>query len=99
MPESAENITPFDPAAAGPSLQKSATSKSASRDPLSDINRALPYSDDAEKGVLSCFLQNPVDLLNDAQVTLPTEAFYHPVNRQIYEELLAFNNRPDHKAL
>lgn len=58
-----------------------------------------PRSDDAEKGVLSCFLQNPVDLLNDAQVTLPTEAFHHPVHRQLYEELLTFNNRPDHKAL
>lgn len=67
MPEPAENITPFNPAASGPALQKSA----ATRDALPDINRALPYSDDAEKGVLSCFLQNPVDLLNDAQVTLP----------------------------
>ena len=99
MPESAENITPFNPAASGPPLQKGALPKAATRDPLADMNRALPYSDDAEKGVLSCFLQNPVDLLNDAQVTLPSEAFYHPVNRQIYEELLAFNNRPDHKAL
>ncbi len=99
MPDPAENNTPSDSAAGGPPLQKNAPLRAVSRDPLSDINRALPYSDDAEKGVLSCFLQNPVDLLNDAQVTLPMDAFYHPVNRQIYEELLAFNNRPDHKAL
>ncbi len=56
----------------------------------------MPYSDDAEKGVLSCFLQNPVDLLNDAQIFIPKEAFYHPSNRLIYEVLLEFNqvNRP-----
>lgn len=102
MPEPAENITPFHSAAAtsaGPALQKGGAARNASRDPLSDITRALPYSDDAEKGVLSCFLQDPVDLLNDAQVTLPAEAFYHPVNRAIYEELLGFNNQPEQKAL
>lgn len=69
------------------------------RQPLADYNRALPYSDDAEKGVLSCFLQNPVDLLSDAAETIPAEGFYHPVNRQIYEELQTFSNRPDKKAL
>lgn len=68
-------------------------------DHLSDINRALPYSDDAEKGVLSCFLQNPVDLLADARESLPSDTFYHPVNRQVYEELQTFANRPDQKAL
>ncbi|TLD68798.1 replicative DNA helicase [Phragmitibacter flavus] len=57
-----------------------------------DSARSMPRSDDAEKGVLSCFLQNPVDLLNDAQVNIPLEAFYHPANRLVYEVLLEFNN-------
>src|SRR5438477_428173 len=73
MPEAVSNIAAFVPGAAvttggGPSLQRGpATGHSASHI-LSDPLRAFPSSDDAEKGVLSCFLQNPVDLLNDAHV-------------------------------
>jgi replicative DNA helicase len=48
----------------------------------------MPRSDDAEAGVLSCFLQNPQDLLADAQASLPVDAFYHHGNRLIYEEML-----------
>lgn len=94
MPEPASNVTVFDPGAStGPPLQKGTVTKArAAGDPLQDINRSLPFSDDAEKGVLSCLLQNPVDLLNDAQVALPLEAFYHPANRLLYEVLLEFNN-------
>lgn len=76
----------------GPNLQKFAFNQANNANPLSELNRSLPFSDDAEKGVLSCFLQNPIDLLNDAQVTIPVEAFYHPVNRQLFEILLEFNN-------
>jgi replicative DNA helicase len=93
MSEPAANIKPFDPAAGGaPSLQKS-PAKGKPADLLSDANRSMPFSDDAEKGVLSCFFQNPVDLLNDAQVTIPKEAFYHPTNRLLYEVLLDFNHK------
>ncbi len=60
-------------------------------DKASDLMRSMPYSDDAEKGVLSCFLQNPVALLNDAQVNLPVEMFYGAANRLIYQVLLEFN--------
>lgn len=92
------NIAQFDPGAASvttaPSLQKPANSTPRGTDSM----RAMPYSDDAEKGVLSCFLQNPVDLLNDAQITLNAEAFYHPGNRLLFEELMLFNNKQE-KAL
>lgn len=57
-------------------------------DRATDINRAMPFSDDAEKGLLSCFLQNP-ELLGDAQTTISADAFYHFANRRLYEELLA----------
>lgn len=93
MSETATNVTPFPPnAQAAPSLQRGPAAK-AKTDPLSDINRAMPFSDEAEKGVLSCFLQSPTELLNDAQVALPVEAFYHPANRQLYEVLLDFNKK------
>lgn len=62
--------------------------------PLADlVGGAMPFSEEAEKGTLSCFLQKPKTLLNDAHVNLPTEAFYHPANRQLYEVLLDFNKR------
>jgi len=95
MPEPAANVTPFNNSpGGGPSLQKGPPGKGRPAvDPLTDISRAMPFSDDAEKGVLSCFFQNPVDLLNDAQVTIPVECFYHPTNRLLYEVLQEFNQK------
>jgi replicative DNA helicase len=55
---------------------------------------ASPYSHDAEQGVLSCFLQNPADLLADARSKLPPDAFYHPGHRVLYEEMLGFSINP-----
>ncbi len=87
------NIAPFDPnavaAPSAPALQKAIAPSPRGTESM----RAMPYSDDAEKGVLSCFLQNPVDVLDDAQVNLSAEAFYHPGNRLIFEELMGFNNQ------
>lgn len=94
MSETASNITPFNPAAAkAPSLQAGGPAKMpGTAVPQHDITKSMPFSNDAEKGVLSCFLYNPTDLLNDAQVTIPAEAFYHPANRLLYEVMLEFNN-------
>lgn len=50
---------------------------------LASINRALPCSDEAEKGVISCLLQRP-ELLNEAPS--PT-AFYNEANRIVYEAM------------
>lgn len=53
----------------------------------------MPRSNDAEEGVLSCFLQNPGELLSDAMTSLPTDAFYHVANRLIFEQMLAFHQQ------
>ena len=60
---------------------------------LASFNRALPFSDEAEKGVLSCLLQDPVERLSECRVTLPALAFYHDANRTIYEKLLEFYDK------
>jgi replicative DNA helicase len=94
MSETATNITPFAaPVSKGPALQSGAPAKGAGS-VLSqhDITKSMPFSNDAEKGVLSCFLHNPTDLLNDAQTSIPAESFYHPANRLLYEVMQEFNN-------
>lgn len=60
---------------------------------LASINRALPFSDEAEKGVLSCLLQDPNERLSESRVNLPAAAFYHEANRTIYEKLLEFHDK------
>lgn len=59
----------------------------------------MPRSDDAEAGVLSCFLQNPEELLDDALASMEPGWFYHVGKRLLYEELLAFHAQPGRKAL
>lgn len=51
----------------------------------------MPFSNDAEKGLLSCFMHNPADLLPDAATSIPAEAFYHAANRLLYEVMLEFD--------
>ncbi len=60
---------------------------------LSGINRALPFSDEAEKGVISCILQDPNERLSECRVQLSAEAFYHIANRTVYETLVEFYDR------
>lgn len=60
---------------------------------LASINRALPFSDEAEKGVISCLLQDPNERLSESRVNLPALAFYHEANRTIYEKLLEFYDK------
>jgi replicative DNA helicase len=60
---------------------------------LANINRALPYSDEAEKGVLSSLLQDPGERIIEARILLPVAAFYHEANRTIYEMLLGLYDR------
>lgn len=57
------------------------------------FGEALPCSDDAEKGALSCFLQNPDALLDDAKESLPPSAFYHPANVILYSTLLSMREK------
>lgn len=57
---------------------------------LKHINRALPWSADAESGTLSSLLQEP-ERLTEARRLLPLGAFYHESNRTVYEALLAMD--------
>jgi replicative DNA helicase len=60
---------------------------------LANINRALPFSEEAEKGILSCLLQDPVNLLAESRLTLPEKCFYHEAHRLIYVKLLEFYDK------
>lgn len=54
---------------------------------LGDLSTmAMPSADDAEKGVLSCLIQDPERVV-EARMLLPPEAFYHLAHRIIYELL------------
>jgi len=59
---------------------------------LASLNRALPCSDEAEKGVISCLLQRP-ELLNEAP---SPAAFYLDANKIVYEKMheLAAKGKP-----
>lgn len=60
---------------------------------LANVNRSLPFSDEAEKGVLSCILQDPVTKLTECREEIPVDAFYHVANRTVYEVLIEFHDR------
>jgi replicative DNA helicase len=55
---------------------------------LAALNQSMPFSDEAEKGLLSCLLQDPSERVMECQRDLMPEAFYHVQNRTIYELLL-----------
>lgn len=90
MSEPLATSSPQD--AAPPPLQKQPFRKKgeepSTEELLTNINRALPFSDEAEKGVLSCLLQDPAERLAECRVTLPAASFYHIGNRTVYEMLL-----------
>lgn len=62
---------------------------------LGTFNRPLPFSDEAEKGVLSCLLQDP-NLIAANLHTMPPGLFYHGANREIFTTLVdeAVEGRP-----
>jgi replicative DNA helicase len=98
MADSAAPISPPSAAASSaPAVEKAPFKKRnevpTAEELLASINRALPFSDEAEKGVLSCLLQDPNERLSDCRVTLPAHAFYHDANRTIYEKLLEFYDK------
>ncbi len=61
-------------------------------DLVAKLDQPLPWSDDAEKGVLSCLLQEP-DRITEARRMLLPEAFHHPANMVVYEALLAMDGQ------
>lgn len=69
------------------SERKSKGGKPSGDELLEGLNRAMPFSDEAEKGVLSCLLQDPAERMPEAKVMLAPAAFYHFANRTVYEAL------------
>ena len=56
---------------------------------LASLNREVPFSDDAEKGVISCVLQRP-ELMADA----PAPAtLYHAANRLVFAAMVGLANQ------
>lgn len=53
---------------------------------LASLNRQLPFSDEAEKGVLSCLLQHAPR----CDESPPPEMFYHYANRTVAAMILSF---------
>lgn len=55
---------------------------------LASLNRPLPFSGEAETGLLSCILHDPESRLGECKISVPAAAFYHSAHRKIYEALL-----------
>lgn len=54
--------------------------------------RSLPFSPDAEKGVLGSMLQAPEEAIGEAIMKLTPEAFYVPAHQTIFELLVELND-------
>lgn len=59
---------------------------------LGEAARALPFSEEAESGVLSCLMQDTSRIAELRMKAVP-EAFYHAGRRLIYEALLAMDEK------
>lgn len=53
------------------------------------LAKEMPWSDEAEKGVVSSMLQYAETVVPMVRAKLVPDAFYHEANRTVYEELLA----------
>jgi len=60
---------------------------------LANINRSLPFSDEAERGVIAGILQNFENRIEECRAQIPPEAMYHSANQIIYAELCEFADR------
>jgi replicative DNA helicase len=77
----------------GPRLHESEAEKAAEAERiLGDVGRSLPFSDEAERGVLSCMLQLPEPTINLAMEKIREEAFYSPGNRLLFATLIEIYN-------
>ena len=56
---------------------------------LASLNREVPFSDDAEKGVISCVLQRP-ELMADAPAP---STLYHAANRLVFAAMVDLANQ------
>lgn len=58
----------------------------SAEDKLARLNRKLPFSPEAEGGLLSCLLNDPRRVVECA-ARLPVEALYHPANQSILQAM------------
>lgn len=63
------------------------TERREKKDRIINLDRGLPFSDEAEKGVISCIFQTP-ELITEAQISIPPEYVYGSANHIIYTQLL-----------
>ena len=64
-----------------------------SASPSKDAPRSLPFSSDAEKGVLCSMLLSPRDVSDLCVLRLQPPAFYAPAHQIIYELVLEFTDK------
>jgi len=64
-----------------------------SASPSRDAPRSLPFSSDAEKGVLCSMLLSPRDVSDLCVLRLQPPAFYVPAHQIIYELVLEFADK------
>ena len=79
--------------AAGRDSGKSYSQSLHSASPRKDTPRSLPFSSDAEKGVLCSMLLSPRDVTDLCVLRLQPPAFYAPAHQIIYELVLEFADK------
>lgn len=55
------------------------------------VNRSMPFSDEAERGVISGLLHAP-ERISEVRLQLEDGAFFHIANRIVYDQLLEFDS-------
>lgn len=87
--DAAARSAPFHPEGGPPDSGTPARKQKepAVEDRLANLNKQLPFSDEAEKGVLSCLFQDTTHIA-ECRSGLPLAAFYHLPSSTIYGALL-----------
>ena len=62
-------------------------------DVLDNVHRSMPFSDEAERGILSCCLAAPTELIPLIASEVGEAGFYHPANRLIFRTLNAVQKK------
>src|SRR4051795_2791103 len=57
------------------------------------VPRSLPYSEDAEKGVLCSLVLSPREVGDLCMLRLHADAFYSPAHKVIYELVIEFSDK------
>ncbi len=57
------------------------------------VQPGMPWDEEAEKGMLSCLLQDPARWMSESITKLPPEAFYHVAHETIYRRLIVLHDR------